>query len=177
MRNMDDDKLRSNIIKILICFCTAFMLLIGYLSYFEIKYGETLVADPNNRRNRDRENEVLRGSMYDRNMTLIADSVRNDDNTQSRVYRKGYEQPYAPVVGYYSPKYGVSGIERNYSMELLNAGILNPFKLIRDIITKADRKGNSLVLTIDSDLQKAAYDALGSYKGAVPHFLLLEYKT
>lgn len=163
---MNDDKARKNIIKVLIVFSCAFLLLIIYLSYFEIKYGESLVDDPYNRRNKDREYEVLRGTMYDRSMGIVADSVRQDDNTQKRIYKKGYEQPYAPVTGYYSTKYGTSGLEKAYTRELLNADMLNPFKLVRDIITRADRKGNGIVLTIDSELQKAAYDALGNNRGA-----------
>ncbi|KPU43432.1 penicillin-binding protein A [Oxobacter pfennigii] len=164
---MDDDKIRKKIIKVLIAFSFAFLLLIGYLSYFEIVDGESILTSQYNRRNRDRENDVLRGSIYDRDMTLIADSVRAEDGTQKRAYRKGFEYPYAPVIGYYSSVYGTSGIERYYANELLDAGILNPIRFIRDIMSKGDRKGNGLLLTIDSDLQKKAYDALGNNRGAV----------
>lgn len=164
---MDDEKIKKNIIKILIVFSTAFLLLILYLSYFEITYGETLISDSNNRRNKDREYEVLRGNIYDRERNLVAESVRQDDGTQTRAYRKGYEMPYAPVLGYYSSKYGTSGLEKSYARDLLDADMLNPFKIVRDIMTSAEKKGNSLVLTIDSDLEKAAYNALGDYRGAV----------
>lgn len=164
---MDDDKLRKNIIKVLAVFTAAFFTLIIYLSYFEIRYGDTIITSQYNRRNRDRENEVLRGAIYDRNKILVVDSVRQEDNTQRRVYKKGYEQPYAPIVGYYSSRYGVSGLEQAYAKELLDADITNPFKLVRDIMTRADRKGDSLVLTIDSELQKISYEALGSFKGSV----------
>lgn len=164
---MRDEKLRRNIIRILIVFSIAFLLLVGYLSYFVIKYGENITASPYNRRNRDKENEVLRGDIYDRDKTLIVGSARLEDNTQKRVYKKGYEQPYAPIVGYYSRKYGMSGLEQVYTKEFLDDNMLNPFKLVRDIITSGDRKGNSLVLTVDSSLQKTAYEALGANKGAV----------
>jgi peptidoglycan glycosyltransferase len=162
-----DDKSRKNIIKVLIVICAAFFLIIGYLSFFEIKYGENLASDPYNRRNRNKEYEVLRGTIYDRNMNVIADSVRQEDSSQKRVYKEGYEMAYAPVIGYYSMKYGTSGLERAYAGELLNADVINPFKLVRDIMTSAERKGNGLMLTIDSDLQKAAYDALGNNRGSI----------
>lgn len=164
---MNDEKLRKNIIKVLIFFCTIFLVIIVYLSYFEVKYGEKLVADPNNRRNKDKEYEVLRGSIYDRAGSLIADSVRQEDGTPKRVYRKGYEMAMAPVLGYYSIKYGTSGLEKAYTKDLLDAGTLNPFKLVQDLMAGGERKGNSLVLTIDAELQKAAYDALGNNRGAV----------
>lgn len=164
---MDDNRTRKSIIKVLIVISTAFLVIIGYLSYFVVKYGENLVSDPNNKRNRDKEYEVLRGSIYDRDMNVIADSQRLEDKTQKRVYKDGYETAYAPVLGYYSIKYGASGLERAYNRELLNVDMINPFRLVRDIMTRAERKGNGLVLTIDSDLQKAAYDALGNNRGAV----------
>jgi peptidoglycan glycosyltransferase len=164
---MNDEKVRKNIIKVLIVFCTAFFVLIGYLSYFEVRYSDALVSDSNNRRNKDKEHDVLRGSILDREGNQIAVSVRQDVGTQKRVYKKGYEMPYAPVIGYYSSKYGTSGLERAYTGELLNTGVLNPFRLVRDIISNAQRKGNNLKLTIDSDLQKAAYDALSNNRGAI----------
>lgn len=164
---MVDEKLKKNIIKVLIVFTMVFTLLIGYLSYFEIYYGDTIQSSTYNKRNRDKENEILRGSIFDRNKVLIAGSQRLEDKTQKRVYKKGYEMPYAPIIGYYSSKYGSSALEQVYSTELLNAEMLNPFKVIRDIITSAEMKGENIVLTTDSNLQKAAYDALGNNKGAV----------
>lgn len=164
---MNDEKTRKNIIKVLIIFCAAFFILIGYLSYFEVRYGDTLESDSNNRRNRDKEYDVLRGSILDREGNHIADSVRVEDGTQKRIYRKGYEMAYAPILGYYSSKYGTSGLEKAYTGELLNTEVLNPFRFVRDIIANAGREGNSLELTIDSDLQKAAYDALGNNRGAI----------
>lgn len=163
---MTDDRLRKNIIRVLIVFSLSFLLLVGYLSYFEVQDGERMVVNQYNMRNKDKENEVLRGSMLDREMNVIVDSQRLDDNTQKRIYKEGYEMAYAPVVGY-TGKHGKSGLEQQYNGELLNASLLNPFKFIRDVVTRADRKGNSLVLTIDSSLQKAAYDALKGFKGAV----------
>lgn len=164
---MNDDKLRKNIVKILICFSIAFLSLIVYLTYFEVSSGEKVASSVYNKRNKDKENQILRGSIYDRDGDLIVESVRNKDNTQKRVYKEGYEKPYAPVLGYYSSKYGTTGIEAAYSSELLDADMLNPLKIIKDIATSADRKGNNLILTTDSSLQKKAYDALGDNKGAV----------
>jgi len=164
---MSDDKYKKNIKKLLIVFSLAFLSIIGYLSYFELRYGETIIDSQYNKRNRDRENEILRGSIYDRNMLLIVDSIRQEDGTQRRIYKKDYDMPYAPIVGYYSSRYGTSGLEQAYAKDLLDVSMLNPFKMVRDIITSADRKGSSLVLTVDSKLQKSAYDALGNNKGAV----------
>lgn len=164
---MNYDKYQKNIIKVLIVFGAAFLLIIGYLSFFDIMYGKNIASSPYNKRNRDKEDEVLRGSILDRNLEVIVDSRRLEDKSQQRIYKKGYEEAYAPVIGYYSRKYGTSGLEQAYTGELLDADTLNPFRVIRDVMTKADRRGNSLMLTIDSKLQKAAYEALGNYRGSV----------
>jgi heme/copper-type cytochrome/quinol oxidase subunit 2 len=57
---MSEEKLKKNIINILIVFSAAFLLLIGYLSYIDVRYGESYVSNPYNKRIRDRENEILR---------------------------------------------------------------------------------------------------------------------
>lgn len=46
---MPEEKLKKNIIKILIAFSAAFLLLIGYLSYFEVRYGESVASNPYNK--------------------------------------------------------------------------------------------------------------------------------
>lgn len=163
---MPDQRIRKNIIRILIVFSAAFLLLIGYLSYFEVRYGESIASSPYNKRLKDRENEVLRGSIYDRNMKVVASSKRQDDGTQKRIYSDGYGMPYAAIIGYYSSKYGTSGLEQKYANQLLDADAINPLKVIKDLITNAESKGNNLQLTTDSSLMKAAYDALGDNRGA-----------
>lgn len=167
---MNNDRYKKNITKILISFSAAFLLLIGYLSYFEIRYGESVSAQWDSQRIKDKEADILRGDIYDRSMSLIAESKRQGQEgkaPQNRVYRQGYSQPYAAVLGYYSSKYGTSGLEQKYAGELLSTSSLNPIRVIKDILANAERKGNSLVLTTDSDLTKTAYDALGSNRGAV----------
>lgn len=164
---MDDKKLKKSIIKILIVFSSAFMLLIGYISYFEICQGQSIVSRPDNKRLKDKENQVLRGTIYDRNMTVIAQSKRLSDNTQERVYHEGYGQPYAAILGYCSNKYGSSGLEAKYASTLMDSNMANPLKVFKDMLSGAEVKGNNLVLTTDSDLTKTAYDALGNYRGAV----------
>lgn len=164
---MDDDKLKKSIIKILIVFSAAFMLLIGYLSYFEIWQGQSIVSLPDNKRLKDKENQVLRGSIYDRNMAVIAQSQRLSDNTQKRVYREGYSQPYAAILGYCSNTYGSSGLEAKYASTLMDSSMSNPVKVFKDMLSGSEVKGNNLVLTTDSNLAKTAYDALGKNRGAV----------
>lgn len=164
---MNDEKLKKSIIKILIVFSSAFMLLIGYLSYFVVFQGQSIVSRPDNKRLKDKENQVLRGSIYDRNMNSIAQSQRLSDNTQKRVYREGYSQPYAAILGYCSNIYGSSGLESKYASTLMDSNMANPLKVFKDVISGSEVKGNNLVLTTDSELTKTAYDALGDNRGAV----------
>lgn len=164
---MDDEKLKKSTIKILIVFCSAFLVLIGYLSYFEIFQGQSIAARPDNKRLKDKENQVLRGSIYDRNMNAIAQSQRLQDGSQKRIYPQGISQPYAAILGYCSNIYGTSGLEAKYASTLMDSNMSNPIKVFKDITSGSQVKGNNIVLTTDSELTKTAYDALGDNRGAV----------
>ncbi|MBQ3301104.1 MAG: FtsW/RodA/SpoVE family cell cycle protein, partial [Eggerthellaceae bacterium] len=113
-----------------------------------------------------RQAQVKRGSISTYDGVLLAESVLPTDGTNQyqRVYPAGDLASH--IVGYYSTKYGTSGIEatrndtltgeQNYAtwLDVLNAqaGITSP--------------GNDITLTIDSTIQRAAQDAIQGYTGA-----------
>ncbi|WP_343946853.1 penicillin-binding protein 2, partial [Pseudonocardia zijingensis] len=76
---------------------------------------------------------------------------------------------YAPVTGYYSITYSSSGVERAAD-EVLNGSDDRLFaRRLSDLITGRDPSGGNVVLTLDPDVQRAAYDQLTDrgYTGAV----------
>ena len=119
---------------------------------------EDIVSNPYNMRQWDEESTVYRGSIYDRNGILLAETVKNDDGTQKRVYCEN--NLYSHVIGYYSKVYGKSLLEREFNSMLNGKG--NISLNITDI-----KRGFDLNLTIDNRLQKSAYNALNGRKGAV----------
>ena len=99
--------------------------------------------------------------------------------TQSRQYL--YGDLFAHSVGYISQTYGLSGLEAKYDKELttyssIGAGLRSVFKdfsmdslkeMFKERNEEETKIGNSIVTTLDVDIQQAAYNALGDNKGAV----------
>jgi peptidoglycan glycosyltransferase len=95
----------------------------------------------------------------------IASSEPVDDNFKYlRTYSEG--RLYAPVTGYFSINQG-TGIEGSLNDYLSGSSNDQFFDQLSSILSGQDPKGASVALTIDADVQKAAYDALGDNNGAV----------
>ena len=111
-----------------------------------------------------KEAEIKRGTISTYDKVVLATSVPNENGTYDRVYPAG--DLASQVVGYYSTRYGTSGIEstqndvltgeRSYATWLdvlaAQAGITTP--------------GHDVVLTLDSTIQRAAQNAIAGYTGA-----------
>lgn len=107
---------------------------------------------------------VKRGSITTYDGTMLAQSVENEDGTYERAYPAG--DLASQVVGYYSTRYGTSGIENTYDDTL--AGEQNYATWIDVLNAQAGntQPGHDVVLTLDSSIQQAAQDALYGYSGA-----------
>ncbi|MGW8888965.1 peptidoglycan D,D-transpeptidase FtsI family protein [Streptomyces sp. NPDC055749] len=81
-------------------------------------------------------------------------------------YKRTYEQGelYASVTGYSSQAYGATQLEGIYS-DVLD-GTDDRLKNPADVITGRQTTPGSVLTTIDPDVQKAAYEALGDDMGA-----------
>jgi penicillin-binding protein A len=159
------DDFTSSIKKVLFVFLLCFIVLISYLSYFVLFEGPRIVNNPMNRRSWAKRNEVLRGTIYDRNMKALTRSERGDLLTQKREYLGG--EVYAHVLGYVDQRYGITGLEFNYDHELMAARTRTFLDNFRDREERAEKVGNGVKITIDDAAQKAAFKLLGNNRGAV----------
>ncbi|GHD84493.1 peptidoglycan D,D-transpeptidase FtsI family protein [Streptomyces naganishii] len=84
------------------------------------------------------------------------------DLKYKRTYKKG--ELYAAVTGYSSQVYGATQLEGVYQdlLDGTDSRLRNPL----DTITGKRATPGDVITTIDPDVQKAAYDALGGKKGA-----------
>lgn len=167
---MNNRNLVRNIKMLLIFFSLSFLGIIVYLTYFSLYKSEKIALDVSNPRIRAEEEDILRGSILDRNGNKIAYSQRTEDGRQKRIYNKG--EVYAHILGYSSYVYGKTGLELAYNnillgkeyggdvLEVIFQGIKNGFK-------SNDRRGYDVKLSIDKEAQEAAYKMLGNDKGAV----------
>ncbi|MGO1528861.1 MAG: peptidoglycan D,D-transpeptidase FtsI family protein [Senegalia sp. (in: firmicutes)] len=170
------NKEQKRIIRVLLLFSALFISLIVYLTYFEIFEADTIRASTYNKRPDDKA-YVIRGSIYDRNQKELAYSTKNEDKKQTRHYE--YGSLYSHIIGYDNDRYGNTGLEKTFASTLTESNIIddvkNVFFQILDktgvnkdrLPIKKDSKGNSLVLTIDHELQNYTKNQLDGKKGAI----------
>ncbi len=147
----------KRIIRVLVVVSLMFLSLVTYLLYFNMFNAEEVAGNSYNKRQWEDEKFVKRGSIYDRDGVVLAETRINGDE-RVRVYPKGHL--YSHIIGYHSKVYGKSQLEMKYDRELLGKGDIN-------ISFNELRSGYDLNLTIDNDLQSYAYDQLGGRRGAV----------
>lgn len=158
------EKQNRRIVHVLILMCFLFLSIIVYLTYFEIFEKDRIMSSSYNRRQWEQEDTTQRGSIVDRNGTVLAYS--NDvGGKQERIYP--YGRLYSQVIGYNSRAYGKSQLEAQYNNELLNIWEFSPITGLRNLLEGEQKTGNDLYLTLDHKLQKKAGQLLGSRKGAI----------
>lgn len=180
-------------------FSLFFLSLAGYLVYFHQNLSEELKNNEYNTKELVFQKPVIRGSIYSADGEVLARTNTDETGNEHRIYPWG--AMFSHVVGY--SENGKTGLEAVYDRALLTATSLKEeepeteldLDKMQDLdtvidtikteleqreeerILQAENKidtGDSLHLTIDSELQYAAYQALGSYKGAI---VAMEPKT
>ena len=84
------------------------------------------------------------------------------DGAETREYP--YANLFAHVVGYSTR--GNTGIEQLANYYLLTSSI-SPTEQLKNQVKDVKNQGDDVVTTLDIDLQRTAYDALGKNRGAV----------
>ena len=132
------------------------------MAYFVGFESRDVIRNSHNARQDSYADRVVRGKILDSEGNVLAKTEVADDGTETRVYP--YGRVFAHVVGYATQ--GKTGIESIENFELLTS---NAFFLEKLKTEFQDEKniGDDVVTTLNTNLQQAAYDALGNNKGAV----------
>ncbi len=150
----------------------ALLLLCIMTSYFltvTVKQAKACYYNEYNRRIARTEESVLKGQIRTADGIILARSIRGEDGKLYRLYPHGEETVF--VTG--QMVLGKNGPEQQYWTELYEVDL--PFwERLKREASGEETEGNSLVTTIDSNVQKAAYDALAGYAGAIG---VMEVKT
>ena len=141
-----------------------FIALMVYLVYFTIVRAKTFVNSPYNQRQDAFAQNVIRGDITDRNGNVLARTDVAEDGTETRVYP--YNSLFSHVIGYSDPELGKTGLESVENFELLTSNAFFVERIQNEFNGDKDR-GDTVVTTLDADLQQASYDALGDNRGAV----------
>ena len=144
------------------------VLLLANATYIQVIKADDYRSDARNRRVLLDEYSRQRGKILTSDEVIIANVKSTSGRLQyQRTYLNG--PMYAPVTGYYSVRYGLSGLEAAEN-EILNGSDDRLFvRRLSDLITGRDPRGGNIVTTINSKAQQAAYDAMtkNNFTGAV----------
>ncbi|OLT03435.1 penicillin-binding protein [Pseudonocardia sp. CNS-004] len=143
------------------------LLLMGNLTYVQVVQAGDYRSDPRNQRVLLAEYSRKRGQISAEGQ-ILASSTETDDRL--RYLRQYSDGPmYAPVTGYYSITYSSSGIERAADAVLNGSDDRLFARRLSDLITGRDPSGGNVVLTLDPEVQRTAYEQLTErgYTGSV----------
>ena len=146
-------------------FVAMFALLAG-LTWYQVVRADELRDDPRNPRPALAERGKERGLIVSTDGTVVARSVTDPDDPRSfmREYPEG--AAFAHLVGYSSFLVGNNGLEAAYASDLRSRRDLTISDMVAAILGQ-DLRPNSIEITADPELQRAAMAALGGNKGAV----------
>jgi peptidoglycan glycosyltransferase len=146
-----------------IFFCLS--LLLAGVTWYQVVRADELRADPRNPRPALAERGKERGLIVTTDGTVLARSVE-DPTTRSfdREYPEG--ATFAHLVGYSSFLVGSNGLEDAYSSVLRSRRDLTISDLVAALLGQ-DLRPQSIEVTVDAELQRAAAQALGDNRGAI----------
>lgn len=153
--------MKKNIRRVFWLFFTMFAVTVLYLVHFMLIESSNIINSTLNPRVRISRPNVKRGQILDRNGMVIAESIPAEDG-YIRLYN--YHETFSHVVGFVGM--GHSGIEERYNFRLQNLS-LEIVQRIENATSNSHLQGDSLVLTVDGELQKFAHSLLGNNKGSI----------
>ena len=156
---------RSNkeIMTITYIFVAMFMVLVIHIIFFTAVKSESFI---NNSYNNSRANllshRIIRGTILSRDNEILARTKQIDNFNNVREYP--YGNVFAHAVGFFDQ--GSIGVESAANFTLLRSDDFVIDRLKKDL-NGVKNQGDTVITTLDTGLQKAAYNAFGSNRGAV----------
>ena len=153
-------------------FTLLFAALIANLTYYQIIEASNIQSMPSNNHTIAKSAYVQRGSIVTSDGVTLAESLEQADGTYLRSYPEGSLASH--TVGYISTRYGTSGIEASMNDTLTGHSDYSSWKNALYSLAGIQTPGNTVVLTINSQMQRVAESALSGYTGAI---VILDPKT
>ncbi len=147
--------------RITYAFVGLFLCMMGYITYFQVAQSSEIINSTYNTRQDLFAQNVIRGSILDSNGIVLAETIVAEDGSETRNYP--YGAIFAHAVGYST--LGKSGIELSENFNLLTSNAFFVEKLTNEFQDEKDM-GDSVVTTLDAELQEVAFNALSGYDGA-----------
>ena len=154
--------IRREIYVVAVLFALVFIAMIVYLARYVQVGSRDFIYNSYNSRFSVFADDVTRGSIYTADGHVIAKTSLDSERNQVREYPD--ERLFCHAVGYVGK--GMSGLEAEYSFDLLKSHITLS-EQINNSLTGQRSPGDDLYTTFDYDTQKAAFEGLGMFDGAV----------
>lgn len=148
----------------MIAFSVLFALLIANLTLIMVIQAKDYQNMPSNNHTIAKQAQTERGTISTYDNVILAQSVKQEDGSYKRTYPAGTLA--AHVVGYASDTYGTAGIEAACNDTLQGDQNYATWSDVFDSWLGKSTTGNDVKLTINSDIQKAAEEAIADYSGA-----------
>lgn len=145
------------------------MLLFGalfvQLNIVTVLRSEELNTRPGNNRPIDQAFSKPRGTVVTADGVILSRSVPISGRKK---YQREFPEAdrYAEITGYFNYSFGATGLESAYNAELAGTRTDQKVRTFEDLVKERDSSGN-LNLTVRSDLQQTAIEALGEQRGSV----------
>ena len=139
-----------------------FLGLAAYLGYFLQVKSEDVINNSYNARLDSFSDRIVRGRILASDGTVLAQTQMDGEENETRVYPFG--DIFDHAVGY-STK-GKTGIEALANFYLLTSHV-NLMEQVGNELTGNKNPGDDVYTTLNTELQQAAYTALGARKGVV----------
>ena len=145
-------------------FVGLFLATIVYLCIFNVKDAGTIVNNPYNKRVDNQESKVVRGDILADDGDVLATTLTDEDGNETRYYP--YDNLFCHSVGFTSLTGMKTGIEQSQNYFLLSETD-NVLDQIGNDLSGGKAKGHNVTTTLNVELTKAAYKALGNNKGCL----------
>lgn len=157
--------LANRLTRTVFLFTALFAVLIGNITYIQVIKASEYQDMPSNNHTINKARYIKRGSIITTDGLTLAESIQQADGTYARSYPNGNLA--AHVVGYYSQQYGTMGIENTQNDTLTGSKDYSSWQNALNSLAGISEPGNSVQLTIDSRIQRAAEQALAGRVGAI----------
>lgn len=157
-------QIRSLGVGLLVCFVALFAM----LNWIQVVRAPSLNTNPLNTAQIRKDFNRPRGSITTSDGALLAQSIDNPDPSSQfkrlRVYPEG--DLFGQVTGFFSFKYGATGVEKSYNDELSGQTFNQQLRGFSDLLVSKENVGN-LTVSVRKNLQQIARDQLGDREGSV----------
>lgn len=171
INNKKSEKKNANkqLLVVTYMFLLIFVAMLGYFVKFMVNDSEEIINSNYNKRQEVLEESVIRGTIYSDDKQILAQTITDSNGNETRNYPFG--TLFSHSVGYST--HGKTGIELLANFTLLTSNSPVGEIVENDLEGKKDI-GDNVITSLNVDVTKAAYNALGQYDGAV---VAIEPKT